>query len=58
MKMHAYLGDSVYAEWDGYYIVLRLNDPQNDSSKIALNPDVLNDLVEFRRIVRKETKTK
>jgi hypothetical protein len=46
-----YLGDSVYAEFDGYMIVLTTNngfadDPRN---QIAMEPDVLRALDDFRQ---------
>lgn len=47
--MKAYLGDSVYAEWNGYAIVLTTengyaDDPRN---RIVLEPEVYESLVEF-----------
>lgn len=51
--MKDYLGDSVYAEWDGYHIVLTTNngyldDPRNT---IALDPMVLTALKNFEQRV-------
>ncbi len=48
-----YLGDSVYAEWDGYNIKLMLNNGMGDISPwIYLEPEVQVNLVKFiERIV-------
>jgi len=45
-----YLGDGVYASFDGYHIVLDLR--AQDTSRIALDPDVLCALDRFRGRVR------
>lgn len=41
-----YLGDGVYARFDGYQIWLTVGDHHN-RDLIAINPDVLNNLTEF-----------
>ena len=48
-----YLGDSVYAEFDGYYIKLTANNgDEGDMQTIYLEPDVQVSLVKFiERIV-------
>lgn len=43
-----YLGDGVYASFDGYQIVLDLRG-QNSTTRIALEPDVLNALDLYRK---------
>lgn len=43
-----YLGDGVYAVFDGYHIVLDLR-AQDSTTKIALEPAVLDALFMFRR---------
>ena len=49
-KIETYLGDGVYAVFDGWHIWLDLRN--QDQSRIALNPDVLRALDIFRaRIV-------
>jgi len=49
---HEYLGDGVYASFDGYQIWLAANDHRN--IVIALEPDVFEALVQYRdRLVRK-----
>ena len=46
MLEDTYLGDGVYASFDGYHIVLDLRG-QDDTTKIALEPEVLNALVKY-----------
>ena len=48
MKMNdtIYLGDAVYAHWDGYGIELKLNDHRNECA-VYLEPEVLQALTEF-----------
>lgn len=41
-----YLGDGVYASFDGYHIILDLR--KQDASRIALEPQVLNALNRYR----------
>ncbi len=48
-----YIGDGVYATYDGYYIHLDLRG-QDSTTKIALEPSVLEDLVNFAKRMRKE----
>jgi len=57
-----YLGDGVYAHYDGWYIVLDLRG-QDNTTKIALDDDVLNSLAEYRehikaRLIESETVNK
>jgi hypothetical protein len=49
-----YLGDSVYAECDGYHIVLTTENgtPSDPSNRIALEPEVLSQLNVFARALR------
>jgi hypothetical protein len=44
-----YLGDAVYATFDGYHIWLRTSDGEHTTNKIALEPGVLNTLDLFRK---------
>jgi len=46
-----YLGDGVHASFDGYHIVLDLRG-QDNTTRIALDPDVLNTLDRYRERVR------
>lgn len=46
MKEHqSYLGDGVYASFDGYQIWLAVNDPQNEV--VALEPEVFAALCQY-----------
>ena len=47
-----YLGDGVYASFDGYYIVLDLR-AQDSTTRIALEPQVLEALDRYRARVRR-----
>lgn len=44
----AYLGDGVYASFDGYHIVLDLR-AQDTTTRIVLEPSVLDALDRFRK---------
>lgn len=44
-----YLGDGVYASYDGYHIVLDLR--AQGSDRIAMEPEVLHELDKFRSTV-------
>lgn len=48
-KNHSYLGDGVYAQWDGYGFWLRANDHRDHlcTDKIYIEPGVLDTLVQF-----------
>ncbi len=41
-----YLGDGVYASFDGYHIWLAVNDHRN--IVVALEPDVFDNLIKYR----------
>ena len=43
-----YIGEGVYVEYDGYSIWLKTGNPDNPTSKICLEPHVLNALINFR----------
>lgn len=45
-KIEEYIGDGVYASFDGYHIVLDLR--AQDASRIALEPLVFDALLRFR----------
>jgi len=51
-----YLGDSVYANFDGYHIVLTTNNGLGASNTIALDPDVYNALLQFKERIKQEIK--
>jgi hypothetical protein len=46
-----YIGDGVYASFDGYHIVLDLR-AQDSTTRIALEPKVLDRLDEYRKAVK------
>lgn len=47
MDWKTYLGDGVYAEFDGFGIILRANDIENPSDTIYIEPLVLDALNVF-----------
>lgn len=48
-----YLGDGVYASFDGYHIWLDLRG-QDDTTRIGLEPVVLHRLDQYRERIKKE----
>ena len=42
-----YLGDGVYANFDGYQVKLTASDGVYDTDKIYLNPEVMKSLIEY-----------
>jgi hypothetical protein len=51
MNSHdSYLGDGVYASFDGYHVILELRaqPPTTPTTRIALEPAVFDRLVEYR----------
>jgi hypothetical protein len=46
-----YLGDGLYAEFDGYHIWLISSDGASDLQRVALEPDVYNALRNYARFV-------
>ncbi len=53
-KIEDYLGDGVYASYDGYHIILDLR--AQDSSRIALEPAVFAALLRFNERVMQAQK--
>lgn len=47
MMEEIYLGDAVYASFDGWHIWLRTGDGQNQ--RIALEPEVFQRLIAYRK---------
>lgn len=43
-----YLGDSVYAEFDGYAITLTTENGHGPSNTIVLEPEVLRRLIDYK----------
>jgi len=52
-KPASYLGDGVYALFDGYGIWLHANDHLNPTDKVYLEPEVLESLNRFAKEVIK-----
>jgi len=52
---HVYLGDGVYASFDGYHIKLAVNHHENHA--VALDPDVMDNLIAYSDRLRKEKTT-
>jgi len=52
-KPASYLGDGVYALFDGYGIWLHANDHKNPTDKVYLEPSVLESLNRFAKEVTK-----
>jgi len=48
-----YLGDGVYASFDGYHIVLDLR-AQDSTTRIALDPDVMDALIRYYERTKQE----
>jgi hypothetical protein len=45
--MKLYLGDSVYADYDGYHVVLTTENGLEVSNTILLEPQVMDELIRF-----------
>lgn len=48
----SYLGDGVYAIFDGYGIWLHANDHEHPTDRVYLEPEVLQSLLDFNAEVR------
>ena len=59
-KNHVYLGDGVYAEFDGFGIILRTGNHQDHlcDNKIYLEPNVIDSLNIFRDYIKNIYKQK
>ena len=53
-----YLGDGVYAVFDGYHIVLTKENGYSDINKIFLEGDVMKQLIDYYNRLKDEAKTK
>ena len=47
VRREVYLGDGVYAQFDGYHVWVWTSDGLHPGDKIALDPSVLKALIEF-----------
>jgi hypothetical protein len=52
-EMNEYLGDGVYASFDGYYIWLAAN--HSDNKVIAIEPDIFEKLIQYRIKINEES---
>ena len=50
---HRYIGDGVYASFDGYQIILETHDGYQTTNQIALDNEVLGKLEKYREYVNK-----
>jgi hypothetical protein len=59
LTMKDYLGDSVYAEWNGYAVILTTENglPTDPSNTIAMDPETLSALARFARRVEELLRT-
>lgn len=48
-----YLGDAVYASYDGYHIVLELSDGLRTYNPIALEPAVMQALIRYNDDIKR-----
>jgi hypothetical protein len=53
-----YLGDAVYASFDGYHIWLRTSDGRNFTNEIALEPAVYQALKRYAARIQSEMEKK
>lgn len=53
-NVKVYLGDSVYANFDGFNIILSLNNGDGDYNSIFLEPEVINALLKFKERIDNE----
>ncbi len=51
MILKEYLGDSVYAHFDGWHIVLTTENGSFATNRIALEPEVIRALLEYQKRV-------
>ena len=48
-QFNDYIGDGVYASFDGYYIWLKAGGMENDDNAIALEPTVFAALLDYQK---------
>ncbi|MHB9044379.1 MAG: hypothetical protein ACYC35_00415 [Pirellulales bacterium] len=51
--MPVYLGDSVYADFDGFHIVLSTNNGEGPSNTIYMEPAVMDELWRYQERIAK-----
>lgn len=55
MDLKSYLGDAVYVNFDGYYLILTTEDGVSSTNTILLEPEVYAALVRYVQALPKET---
>ena len=51
-KHKQYLGDAVYADWDGYHIIITTSDGVYDTNRILLDSQVMEKLIDYHERIR------
>jgi hypothetical protein len=51
-KQCQHLGDGVYADFDGYHIILTANDPRDETRRVYLEPQVIEALNHYIKRVK------
>ena len=54
-KHKEYLGDAIYADWDGMHVILTTGDGIYESDRILLNEDVFKKLTNYYETKRDES---
>lgn len=54
-KLTTYLGDGLYASFDGYQIALKANDPNNPTDTVYLDEKVTEAFVKFLDKIKEVT---
>lgn len=54
-NLKEYIGDGVYADFDGYHIVLTL-DGQDSTTRICLDPGVFQELINYANTLHEHIK--
>ncbi len=52
-KNNLYLGDAVYADYDGYHVVITTSDGTYETNRILLNPQVIQQLIDYYERLKK-----
>ena len=53
--IHDYLGDGAYVEFDGFNIILKANHHEFPTDKVYLEPQVLENFLNFIKRIKNET---
>lgn len=56
LRDKVYLGDSVYAQYDGYHILLTTENGLGASNEIFIEPNVLKALLNYNEIITEKYK--